>query len=316
MTTTSPIISIIIPTYNRAKIIGKTLETIMNQTYQNWECIIIDDQSDDNTFEVIKEFSKKDSRIKYFKRPESLTKGPSSCRNYGFLMSKGDLIQWFDSDDLYNKEALENYVLKFNSLTDAVVAKLEIIDLKSGKKLKENCIFSNNLIEDYFTGKVSFYVCGPMWKRDFLEKQQLLFDASIRNLDDWDFNLRMLYKNPKIEYIDKPLIQYVFHENSLSQEIKKINFLEIKSEIDARTKHLSLIKNFKSVNLRRLHIFIMNRSKFFFREALIQNHPKKMYFFQKLVRQQIRLLDLYGFIKTCFGFLVFTIFKKGYKLLK
>lgn len=81
--------------------------------------------------------------------------------------------------------------------------------------------------------------------KKFLEKQFELFDEKISNLDDWDFNLRMLYENPVITYIDEPLIKYRMHENSLSNEIEKLNFHEIKSEMLAREKHIKLIKQNK-----------------------------------------------------------------------
>ena len=96
----NPLISIIIPTFNRAHYIQETLDSILNQTYINWECIIIDDGSEDNTQEVLAKYLKKDVRFQFHIRPENRPKGANSCRNYGFELSKGDLIKWFDSDDI------------------------------------------------------------------------------------------------------------------------------------------------------------------------------------------------------------------------
>ena len=76
------LISIIIPTFNRAHLILHTLESIKNQTYNEWECIIVDDGSTDNTEDVLKKYIDTDSRFRYFKRPLNHTKGPSSwCAN-------------------------------------------------------------------------------------------------------------------------------------------------------------------------------------------------------------------------------------------
>ena len=80
------LISIIIPTFNRAHLILHTLESIKNQTYNEWECIIVDDGSTDNTEDVLKKYIDTDSRFRYFKRPLNHTKGPSSCRNFGFYI--------------------------------------------------------------------------------------------------------------------------------------------------------------------------------------------------------------------------------------
>jgi glycosyltransferase involved in cell wall biosynthesis len=310
------LVSIIIPTYNRAHLIGETLDSVLAQTYPYWECLVVDDGSTDDTKQVVNEYINRDKRFQYHQRPVDKIKGANSCRNYGFEQSKGEYVNWFDSDDLYFSNALESYVECFTENTDVVVAKLKKVDFKSGNKLSENSILSNNMIESYFTGKISFYVCGPLWKRSFLEKQEDLFDETLTNLDDWDFNLRMLYKNPAIVYINEPLIQYRVHENSLSNEINKLNFEEIQSEFKARKKHLKLLKTNTLANPKILQNYIKDRYKFILREALLLNDNKKFYYLRMLFISQIKILDFSGFIKTIFGFAIFSVFNKGYKLLK
>ncbi|NJM80308.1 MAG: glycosyltransferase family 2 protein [Flavobacterium sp.] len=100
-------ISIIIPVFNRQHLIIETLVSIQNQTFQNWECIIVDDGSTDNTVEIISEQIIGDERFHLFKRPTHLKKGPSSCRNYAFSKAKGQFIQFFDSDDIMHPEHLQ-----------------------------------------------------------------------------------------------------------------------------------------------------------------------------------------------------------------
>jgi len=102
-----PLVSIIIPTYNRAHHISETLDSVLAQTYSNWECIIVDDGSTDNTDEVVQEYLNKDSRFKYHQRPEERPKGANACRNYGFEVSEGKYINWLDSDDLFSENKLE-----------------------------------------------------------------------------------------------------------------------------------------------------------------------------------------------------------------
>ena len=311
-----PLISIIIPTYNRALIIGDTIASILTQSYTHWECIIVDDGSTDNTQEIIASLSKINPSIHYYKRPSTLPKGPNSCRNFGFSKSKGAILNWFDSDDLYLPDALQTMVAKFSVDVDLVVAKLEIVDLLSKRKIRESAIQSNQIIEDYFTGKISYYVCGPFWNRLFIEKQKSLFDEKLRNLDDWDFNMRMVLQNPKIVYIDKAIIQYQFHENSLSQEIRKFNFDEIESEIYAREKMLKILSGYINCNQSNVALFYINRCKFFLKEALLQKHPKKYYLLLKTVNLQFKNLKFKDALKTVFGFTIFCIFNKGYKLIK
>lgn len=102
----NPLVSVIIPTYNRAELIGETLQSVKNQTYQNWECIVVDDGSDDNTEELIENLSQKDSRYKFFKRDKAPKGGPA-CRNIGIENAKGEFIIFLDSDDFLANFCLE-----------------------------------------------------------------------------------------------------------------------------------------------------------------------------------------------------------------
>lgn len=94
----NPLVSIIIPAYNRALLIIDTLNSIAAQTYTNWECIVVDDGSTDRTASVVDDFIKKDTRFKYFINER--TKGAQGSRNTGLLKAKGNYIQFFDSDDI------------------------------------------------------------------------------------------------------------------------------------------------------------------------------------------------------------------------
>ena len=312
----NPLVSIIIPTFNRAHLISETLESIISLTYQNWECIIVDDGSTDNTQDLIEGYLINDVRIKFYKRPNELPKGQNSCRNYGYDKSTGDWIKWFDSDDLFLPSALDFMANLTNSEYDVFITNLLIVDGTTDKIINNKKSFSENLIPDYLIGKIAFYVCGPTWKKSFLEKQTNLFDDNLSNLDDWDFNLRMIYSNPNIFYLNESLIKYRVNSNSLSHEIDKLNTNEIKSEFRAREKHIVLLKKINKPAKALLVNFTKKRYKYFFREALIKNHYSKFYFFNKLFIYQMKTLDLFGFIKTLVAFLIFKIFNKGYKLLK
>lgn len=94
----NPLISIIIPTYNRAHLIRETLDAIVKQTYINWECFVVDDYSTDDTTMLVHEYVKRDNRFQYLRNER--TKGAQGARNTGVLNAKGDYIQFFDSDDI------------------------------------------------------------------------------------------------------------------------------------------------------------------------------------------------------------------------
>ncbi|SNS23693.1 Glycosyltransferase involved in cell wall bisynthesis [Belliella buryatensis] len=104
----NPLVSILIPNYNKAPYLRETLDSVLNQTYTNWECIIVDDHSTDNSWEILESYAQKDARIKIFKRPDDRIKGGSVARNYAFELSKGEFIQWLDSDDVIHKNKIKD----------------------------------------------------------------------------------------------------------------------------------------------------------------------------------------------------------------
>lgn len=108
-------ISILIPTYNRAPYLGETLDSVIGQTFKNWECIVVDDGSVDYTLELLEFYKEKDKRITYFQRPENRPKGANACRNYGFEKSGGKYVQWLDSDDIISPDKLEKQFQQLES---------------------------------------------------------------------------------------------------------------------------------------------------------------------------------------------------------
>lgn len=313
-----PLISIIIPTYNRAHIIGETLDSIIAQTYTNWECIVVDDGSSDNSAEVMAKYIAKDSRFRYYNRPKDRLKGPCSCRNFGFERSKGDFINFFDSDDLLMLEALEKALSCFNVEVDAVIMNAVLTDFKTGKQNRINKNKSSNMLTDYFIGNITFLVCGPLWKKSFLAKQPYLFDEELGHGDDWDFNLRMLYSNPKLFFCDDILINYRLHLDSLSKEVGRLNKAEILSDFQAREKHYSLIKKRNDVNLEVVEQFIVSRYKIYLKWAILQKTNSDLLWFlaKSLVMKQIKFYNYLGAIKSCFGYLIVLISGRGYSFFK
>ena len=312
----SELVSIIIPTYNRAHLIGDTLDSIINQTYSKWECIIIDDGREDETRSLVQNYIGRDSRFKYFARPGSLKSGTSSCRNYGFKKSQGTLINWFDDDDIMLPEFLETKVAQFEPGIDSVVCKLTHYDFQKNVALGETKIKSNNLLKDYLVGKVIFFVSGPLWKREFLLKQKEMFDEDISNLDDWDFNLRMLYASPNFAFINKALVLYRVHNESLSFKIKKLNFEEIKSEMKARNKHLRILLFKKNINLKDFKSFTINRNRVFLREALVLKSDARFFLYKNLMLWYLVSFNFIAILKITGGFLSYNLTGKGYWFLK
>lgn len=103
-----PLVSIVMPAYNASKFISESIESVLKQTYKNWELIIVNDCSKDNTEEIIKFYSNNDSRIKYYNQKTNL--GISEARNKAIIEAKGEYIAFLDSDDLWKKRKLEEQI--------------------------------------------------------------------------------------------------------------------------------------------------------------------------------------------------------------
>jgi glycosyltransferase involved in cell wall biosynthesis len=103
----NPKVSVIIPTYNRANLLPRAIKSVLNQTFQDFELIVVDDGSTDNTRKVVEEFQKGDSRVKYFYKENG---GPGSARNFGLKNAKGNFVIFLDSDDMFLPYILEEEI--------------------------------------------------------------------------------------------------------------------------------------------------------------------------------------------------------------
>ena len=215
----NPLVSIIIPTYNRAHLIGETLDSVLAQTYTSWECIVVDDGSTDDTDKLLAAYCEKDSRFQYHHRPNNRPKGANACRNYGFELSKGEYVNWFDDDDVMHKnklfiqvKALENSDYNFSVCQTLVFENTveNIVGLRS-----EN-IYSEDIFFDYLTQKISWLTQAPLWKKSFLQTFDYLFDEGLQAAQEWEFHCRVLSYCNDYVVINEPLVYIRQHQNSVT----------------------------------------------------------------------------------------------------
>lgn len=304
-----PLVSIIIPTFNRANLIEKTLKSLDNQIYPNIEIIVIDDGSQDRTREIVLGFSAKYKQITYKKRPENLPKGPGSCRNYGVSISVGEYIQFFDDDDVAHPEMISRKmkaILLNNS--DVSVSKLNIIEHVNNSNIQQNTIYSTNLISDYFQHKIAWFVCGPLWKKTCLNEK---FDTEIIMFDDWDFNIRNLYHDPKIEYIDEALVDYIKRVNNSITTIQ--NELKINSEFSATKKQYYLLKKNKLCHTPE-RTYYLKRLVSLLKISLVNKFSESKKIYIEILRN-FNLKEWLIFLRITIGFFSYRLFNKGYRLI-
>ena len=235
------LVSIIIPTYNRAHLIEDTLDSIRKQSYDNWECIIVDDGSTDDTEKRLDTYIKKDSRFKFYKRPETMPKGANACRNFGFEKSRGDYINWFDSDDIMepNKLEVQVKILEHDLDIPYCICQTKWIDKTTGAflGLRAKQISSNQRFEDYILYNIFWSILAPLWRRRFLEEHDLTFDETLHQSQEYDFHIKALSINTNYKAIDDALVAMFRHDNNMSNNIYASD-LKIESNLKVKDKIL------------------------------------------------------------------------------
>tara|TARA_R100000935_G_C2840849_1_gene170868 strand:- start:1268 stop:2212 length:945 start_codon:yes stop_codon:yes gene_type:complete len=219
-----PTISVIIPTFNRYSLLGETLDSIIAQTFKNWECIVVDDGSLDYTSELLDCYVTNDPRIKYFTRPKNRKKGANTCRNFGFEISKGDYINWFDDDDIMHPEKLElQYEHLKNSNYNFTVCKASVFETSTTNiiGIRNENIISENVFLDYLKMNINWLTQPPLWRKYFLNQQNLLFDEELQAAQEWEFHCRMLAVSPKYLTLEKSLIYLRKHNSSITYNANK-----------------------------------------------------------------------------------------------
>lgn len=210
-------ISVVVPVFNGEKTIEETINSILNQTFQDIEVIIINDGSTDATLETIKKIS--DSRIKIFSYPNA---GLSASRNRGISQAKGEYISFIDADDLWTSDKLESQWQALQKNPQAAVAYswTDYIDesskfLKSGRRIKVNGdAFSKLLITNFLENG-----SNPLIRQNALEKVGG-FDESLPAAEDKDMWLR-LAANYEFVCVEKPQILYRTSTSSMSTNLKR-----------------------------------------------------------------------------------------------
>jgi glycosyltransferase involved in cell wall biosynthesis len=215
------LVSIIIPVYNRENLITDTVNSVLNQSYSNIECIIVDDRSSDNTFTILNNLSRKDSRVKVLNRPYFLKKGANSCRNYGFNISNGEYIIWFDSDDIMTENSiLSRLSLLKNSDLEFIIGQINNFIYSPLENFNQKKIIlvptTSNPACEYLLGKFWFHTSSPLFKRVYLNKFKKHFDNNISFHDEGEFFIRLLLESPKISYTDNIVTLRRMHNTSVS----------------------------------------------------------------------------------------------------
>jgi glycosyltransferase involved in cell wall biosynthesis len=209
-------VSIIIPCYNQGQFLDETLASVVNQTYTDWECLIVNDGSVDNTAEIALNWVAKDNRFQYFLKKNG---GVSSTRNFGIEKAKGKFIQFLDCDDLLDKKKLELSFTEYNLKQNVklVISNFRMFSDNVNKSTKPYC----NLNQNLFTYESLLYQWNDTFSIPihcgFFESslfETIRFPENLTAQEDWIVWVIIFKQGVKASFIDQSLAFYRLNSNS------------------------------------------------------------------------------------------------------
>ncbi len=202
-----PQIAIIVPCYNQGKFLQEALDSVLSQSLQEWELVIVDDGSSDNSATVAKSYVAKDSRIRYVYQENA---GPSAARNKGVRLTSAPLIFFLDGDNLIHRELLSRGVMYMKSHNDCTLyySRAQYFGTRDGEFVLNYTSYRDLLVSNSID-------CACIVRReDFLRIGG--FDEQMRGYEDWEFFIRLLYHNDRIFQDTKILFSYRVNDGQMS----------------------------------------------------------------------------------------------------
>jgi len=258
-------VSIIIPCFNQARFLPDTLECLLSQTYKDWECLIINDGSTDNTIDIAQEYIARDHRFRLISKQNG---GLSSARNRGIKESKGRWLQFLDSDDIILPEKLEKQLILLSNAPGPALSfcdyyfcgEHDVHDrISKGKDYEHPRFVLDHPILDLavrWESKLSIPAHCFLFDSLLFTHNKIFFDEDLPNHEDWDCWMRVFSLNPHIYPVEEELAVYRQHSNSMATN-KKAMWLgfemainkQIKIHRDSRQLNLALKQKLTAIHL-------------------------------------------------------------------
>ena len=238
-----PLVSIVMPTYNYANYLGRALQSVLDQTYKNWEAIVIDNHSTDDTSKVVDRY--KHPRIKYIKISHQGVIAKS--RNAGILAAKGEWIAFLDSDDWWVSDKLRTCAEYFNNEVDLIYHDLEIIRSKHQffkRKLVKTRKLKKSILIDLLVNGNAISNSSVIVRKKMLEKIDLIDECKdLVAAEDYNTWLKIANLTDQFLYLPKRLGYYFIHEQNVSKKDISLSMRQ------ATYKFLSILDNKKKIKL-------------------------------------------------------------------
>lgn len=225
-----PLVSVIVPCFNQGKFLGEALDSILYQSWEIWECIIIDDGSWDNTREVASKYAAKDDRFRLISQKN---RGLSGARNRGLDEAKGQYIQFLDADDLIEKQKIKLQILAINQFDRLNIS---YCDFRYCPEHDTTITTTrDNFLPPRFIKERPIYDIAERWESEFsipchcflfdkrfFHEKNIRFDETLPNHEDWDCWMRIFAFDPQVMHIEGQHAIYRLHSTSMCVDTQKM----------------------------------------------------------------------------------------------
>ncbi|MCC8405775.1 glycosyltransferase family 2 protein [Paraburkholderia sp. MMS20-SJTN17] len=213
-----PKVSIVVPCYNQEEFIADALESVLSQSYSDWECIIVNDGSSDGSDSIIRRYTEKDPRFLALTKQNG---GVAAARNFGFSCARGELFVPLDGDDMIHRDFLRLAVERFEAQPDTVLVHSGTQRFGENRKVwrlpaysYEKLLWQNMIVNTTMYRREAFISAGGY------------SSEMVYGFEDWEFYVRMLSPESKVQYIDAPLYLYRIKKSSRSTELAALGKIE------------------------------------------------------------------------------------------
>ena len=271
--------SIVIPAYNSEKHLNKCLKSVLEQRFESFEIIIIDDGSVDNTYEIAKRYEKKDARVRAYKK---INGGVASARNMGIINAEGKYIVFLDSDDILNEGVLEQIYSQLSDSDCDMAICNGYVEISGGGEVSfVNIMFGTEILNRNLpTLEVKKLcqnlssMCIAIYRKQFLEEQKLLIEEGITCGEDTDFFFRALCASKIARIIECTLFSYVYNENSVSNNLEYKSIKDVMCICEKRIHNLLDSPSDQIDNKKALNFFASKYIHFSVKIATLKGNEK------------------------------------------
>ena len=297
-----PLVSVIIPTYNRSELLKRAAESVLNQTFTNLECIIVDDASTDNTKDIVTEFD--DDRIIYLKHEEN--KHVSAARNTGINRAQGKYVAFLDDDDMWLPTKLERQVQLLESLDETVGFVYCWMNYYDGDTLVQERL--PTLRGDIFEKALASQPIGNA--STLLVRKKCIediggFDTNLLRGNDGDF-IRRLCHSYKVDYIPEVLVKYFVNHGK--KRITRSNEEGIRRNIIGQKAKLEKFGNLNLDFPKQYSSILANIAA---SQCQLQNYKEAMTTFLEALKTSPFNFKIYRKILVSIKFIISKLFKDG-----